>query len=204
MRRNGNLQLIDLDSAMQIGTEFSCGKYSSMFLPPECIYYNEETDEAMPKTFSVDEDSGEPITKDLPYELVPAAATYDSWALGVTLYHLCSGQPFLLADVEDNVDADQLKLIYEFTDEFKKQKVSKISDKHARNLVSQLLNKDPKLRPTMDRAIVHPFITGKSVMRMPGEFAHFDIFLSYRVASDLDNVEYFYNRFTSLGYRVWW
>jgi len=110
-----------------------------------------------------------------------------------------------LANFEDNNNImKQMKVLYEFPDSFKREKMAKITDKFARNLISQLLNKDPKLRPTMDRAIVHPFITGKNVVRMPGDVAPFHMMLSYRVASDSDLVEYFYNRFTSMGYRVWW
>jgi hypothetical protein len=74
----------------------------------------------------------------------------------------------------------------------------------ARNFISQLLTKDPLQRPTMLRALIHPFLTGKSVARMAGEAAEFDVFLSYRVASDSDHVELVYQKLTERGLRVWW
>ena len=196
--------LIDLDASAPVGSGFSCSKYSSMYLPPECIYYDSDTNTAIPKTFTLDAVTGKPVVDTLPYELVPAATSHDSWALGVLLFHLCSGEPLFLANFEDNIDDKQLKTLHDFTESFKREKLSKISDKLARNLIAQLLNKNPKMRPTMDRALVHPFISGKVVVRMPGDVAQFHIFLSYRVASDSKNAEYFYNRFTAMGFRVWW
>lgn len=174
-----------------------------MYLPPECIYYNEETNVVQPKTFSIDV-SLAPIIDDLPYTLIPASTSHDAWALGVVLYHIFSGEPFLLANDEDNIDDKQLRLIYEYSDGFKRDRMSKIQNVQARNLVSQLLTKDPRLRPTMDRAILHPFLSGKAVVRMAGNCPEYDFFLSYRVSSDSTLVEFFYNRFTAMGYRVWW
>ena len=158
----------------------------------------------MPKSFPVDEVTGQPIVDHLPYDLILAAAAHDSWAFGVVLFQLCSAEPFLLANTDDNTDPIQLQWIYHFTNSFKRQKLARIPDKLARNLIAQLLSKDPTRRLTMERALVHPFISGKIVTRMPGESANFDIFLSYRVDSDSVHVEYFFDRFVSQGYRVWW
>jgi len=55
------------------------------------------------------------------------------------------------------------------SDEYKKEKLASIKDTIARNLVSQLLSKDPCLRPSVRQALDHPFIHGKKTARMIGE-----------------------------------
>jgi hypothetical protein len=86
----------------------------------------------------------------------------------------------------------------------KAKKLELIDDKLARNLLSQMLMKDPKKRPSVSRVLAHPFFTGKPVIRMAGEEAEFDFFLSYRVASDSVHVRVLYDLLTSEGYKVWW
>ena len=49
----------------------------------------------------------------------------------------------------------------------------------------------------------HPFITGKAPSRMIGEKPEFDIFLSYRVASDSHHVKMLYEKLTEKGLKVW-
>ena len=83
----------------------------------------------------------------LPYEVVPAAYPHDSWALGAVLYELCAGIKLFLQDDEDNIDPESMQDLYTFTDDFKQKKMAKIVDPQARNLVSQLLSKDPRKRP---------------------------------------------------------
>ncbi len=50
----------------------------------------------------------------------------------------------------------------------------------------------------------HPFISLKRPIRMVGDEPKFDIFISYRVASDTHHADVLYNRLTQEGYRVWW
>ncbi len=81
----------------------------------------------------------------------------------------------------------------------------KVSDKLARNLLSQLLVKDPKKRAIhMLQALHHPFISGKKVARMVGQTAEFDVFISYRVASDALHAELLFDLLTEAGIKVWW
>ena len=57
----------------------------------------------------------------------------------------------------------------------------------------------------MERVLAHAFISGgKAGGRMVGEEAEYDIFLSYRVATDAETVETVYNALTKLGQRVFW
>lgn len=88
---SGSMILIDLDASVAFGTY--CGsKVSSAYLPPEMILLNPEEDEA-----------GKPTSKNFAQEL-KASASFDMWALGVTLYHLCTGSTLWKADVQDNLD----------------------------------------------------------------------------------------------------
>ena len=47
----------------------------------------------------------------------------------------------------------------------------------SKNMISQLLNKNPLLRPTPNRILVHPLFTGSSTLRMVGEGPSIDVFL---------------------------
>ena len=77
---------------------------------------------------------------------------------------------------------DNLFALAEWTTHLKSEKLSDIPDKTARNLLAQMLHKDPSRRPTLSRILAHPFLSGKKVARMVGEKPKYDIFISYRVA----------------------
>ena len=79
-----------------------------------------------------------------------------------------------------------------------------ISNLEARNLVSQMLTKDPMKRPRMSQVLAHPFLTGRKAPRMLGESTEFDVFISYSVQSDLEHAELIYDKLTEAGLRVWW
>ena len=115
-----------------------------------------------------------------------------------------SGESLFLANDEGNSDEVQLGILYDWTDEFKSNRLQKVSDPHARNLVSRLLTKNPSKRPDASHALSHPFLSGKRAARMIGEEAEYDIYLSYRVNSDLHHCELIYEMLTEKGLRVWW
>lgn len=94
--------------------------------------------------------------------------------------------------------------LFNWSDKTKKEKLAILnSNKHARNLISMLLCKDPVKRLSAKYVLSHPFLTGKNPTRMQGDLAKFDVFLSYRVDSDSDHVTMFYNALTALGLSVW-
>jgi len=76
------------------------------------------------------------------------------------LYYLCTGETLFLNNDSDNTDNNGLLQLFEWTDATKNDKLSKISDELARNLVSRLLSKDPAKRPLTSTGlhIVHVFI----------------------------------------------
>jgi serine/threonine protein kinase len=60
-----------------------------------------------------------------------------------------------------NLDEENMLALYYFDDEFKHYKLSKISDALARNLVAQMLTKDPSKRPNTSQILSHPFLSGR-------------------------------------------
>jgi len=176
------VKLIDLD-ASALMSEHAASKWSSAYLPTELIANDGSVRQGQ----------------------VIAHVSFDMWSFGCVLFQLCAGEPLWLANDEDNItDVDDLRLLHEWTSETKAKKLAKIKDKNARNLVSQLLNKEPLKRSvSFAHVLSHPFFTGRIAGRLPGEEASFDVFLSYRVDSDLHHVEKLQNSLASKGTRVW-
>jgi len=78
------------------------------------------------------------------------------------------------------VSDTDIRALAAWTDAYKAERLSHIADKYARNLVSQLLSKDPAKRPTVQQVLHHPFLSGKTASRLSGESAQYDVFISYR------------------------
>ena len=78
-----------------------------------------------------------------------------------------------------------------------------VPNKHARNLISLLLCKDPAARLTPKYVLSHPFLTGRNPSRLQGEQAKYDVFLSYRVDSDSDHVAMLYEALCARELTVW-
>ena len=97
-----------------------------------------------------------------------------------------------------------LELLHGWDDRVKAQKLEKITDAKARNMVSRLLSRDPQQRMTMAAALVHPFVSGRAPIRLVGDAPKYDVFLSYRVASDSDHVRILYEKLTAEGLTVVW
>ena len=109
-----------------------------------------------------------------------------------------------LANNQGNLDNKHIRDLFEWNNGYKIERLEKVLDPYARNLVSRLLMKNPSKRPDASRVLVHPFLSGKKVARMIGEEAVYDVFLSYRVYSDFYHCELIYEMLTQKGLKVWW
>ena len=104
------------------------------------------------------------------FDALPAHPSQDAWAFGAVLYNIFSGCSLFFGDNFDNLATEaELRNLSEFTDVFKAERLEKIEDKLQRNLVSQLLMKDPKKRPSMKVVLQHPYITGHAHGRLIGQ-----------------------------------
>lgn len=195
----GDIILIDMDASVKFGEV--CGvKLSSAYLPPEMWH---KTKDGIICVRS-------PTTENYTGEFLPASYSFDAWGLGVLLYQLCSssGETLWKTDIQDNLAEESEKIeLYHWTDDIKYRKLEKLNSKSAscRDLIYQLLSRNPTKRPDMPHILAHPFVTGfASSCRLVSEKAEYDIFLSYRVASDKDIAEALYLKLSELGFRVWW
>ena len=94
------------------------------------------------------------------------------WTLGCVLYLLCTGVTLFLSTVSDNLTHEKyFAMVYNWTDEIKQEKLSRVTDHLMRNLLSLLLNKDPK-----EHVLSHPFLTGGAFSRFQGDERKWDIY----------------------------
>ena len=188
-----SLKLIDLDCAVVYKDNANAGlKYSSAYIPPEMVCRRPDGS----YTVRVGCSGESPIR---------ASPSLDMWALGCVYYLLCSGSTLFQATVQDQIsNISDFETLYDWSEETKNRKLDLIQNKLARNMVSMLLNKIPMKRPTASRLLQHPFFTGRNSVRMMGDAARWDVFISYRVDSDFDIANLVYEKLTTYGLRVWW
>lgn len=93
---------------------------------------------------------------------LPYDAACDFWSLGVVLFILLSGQPPFWH--EDNFELfEKIKSCdYSF-----KGSVWKNVSAEAKDFISKLLTKDPRMRLTGEQIMKHPWITGKATLVEP-------------------------------------
>ena len=205
VRTAGLWKLIDLDAACLIGKEPVGHKSSSAYVPPEAIYVDEKNDVACVRSVLA-------VKKgEVNYELLTAHPSFDVWSLGCILYQMCTAdvKPLMQGGQDDNLvgvrkGVDNLFALAEWSPELKADKLAHVPNQLARNLLSQMLHKDPLQRPSLASVLAHPFLSGKKVVRMVGDKPTYDVFLSYRVASDSPHVEKLYNLLTAQGFKVYW
>lgn len=184
---NSTIRLIDFDNSVQFGAVSHEMKASTAYCPPEYFRF-----------------SGGKIVSRNDENSTPSHPSLDIWALGVLLYFLCTGQTLFLSDIDDNIlDVEELVLLYYWSDAVRDRKLSRITDKLARNLVSLMLNKDAEKRIDALHVLEHPFLSGKHAARLQGDKSEFDVFISYRVQSDARHAELLFESLTQKGLKVW-
>jgi TIR domain/Protein kinase domain len=205
MRVGQKMKLIDLDASVSFisGTEFSAMKFSSGYVCPELIYYTDQVVCVRSKAIKMSMMQGRK-SRAFDFDLVPASEAHDLWSLGVVIYNIAANAPLFLCDGDGNIEDSDLRLLADWSDSLKVEKLSRVKNTAARNLISLLLSKEPKRRPSIRHVLVHPFLTGKKLSRLISDEAEFDVFLSYRVATDGEHARVLYHMLRNLGLRVWW
>jgi serine/threonine protein kinase len=136
-----------------------------------------------------------------------ATVSHDVWAFGCVMYNLCTGVPLFLSNDEDNLSSQKdLAILKNWNQEHLVEALDKIPDLEVRYFLSLLLASSPKHRlSSMEHVLKQAFLTNKSPGRLPGaKTADFDVFLSYRVDSDILMAQDLYHVLTAKGLRVWW
>lgn len=205
------MKLIDLDASVSFitGTEYSAMKYSSGYVCPELIYCTDTTvcvrSKVIKDYYTRDSNiGGRRRGPAFDFDLVPASESHDLWSLGVVIYNIAANAPLFLCDGDGNIVESDLRLLAAWSDELKSEKLTRVRNIAARNLISLLLSKEPRKRPSIRHVLVHPFLTGKRISQLVSDEADFDVFLSYRVASDSHHASILYRMLTEAGLRVWW
>jgi hypothetical protein len=119
---------------------------------------------------------------------------------------MLTGATLLHADAADNAVGGRAALtrLAEWSEASKAEALSRAPlSREARSLLSQLLQRDPARRPSLSRAIRHPFFTNRPAGRLPGEAPLFDAFVSYRFDSDKDARAALVAALEARSLRVW-
>ena len=134
-----------------------------------------------------------------------AGPAVDAWGLGALLFRLLQCSTLVHAtDADDARGEAELLEVASWDEATKAAALRGVGDARARNLLSQLLHAAPEKRPTLARALQHPFFTGREALRLPGEAAQWDVFISYRVASDEPLAAVLHGALEARGLRVFW
>ena len=168
-------KLIDLDASKRIGVDKAGGKSSSSYSAPELVrptFATVESGQAVYAKFWSAVDAVMPARHHLlatcPSERAHsidfplADESMDVWSLGVVLFELLVQENlFSRCFRNDNISnrRDERKLcMWECAGTSLLDKIPQDPGRHARHLVSWCLQGDPRLRPTMEEILRHPFI----------------------------------------------
>lgn len=194
--------LIDMDASCKIGVDNVGFKSSTAIMPPEAFYKAPDGSDVVVRS--------EESWNKYKCELVRAEPSFDVWSLGVLLYQISNTDAVELfkSNKRDNLSTernaeDSVWELEAWSDETKGAKLSKVADLQMRNLLSLMLSKEPTKRPTIERVLAHPALSGKSAARPGGATPKWDVFISYRDSSDRLVADKLFDVLEARGLHVW-
>lgn len=200
VRHGGSFKFIDLGASVHKGQMAGTAKVSTAYLPPELIFrpvaaYPADGSRDLSMKTGLALSSHVKATDKVRLETLPAAFSMDMWAFGMIFYMLCVGKSMFHQNLQDDIDRVQQDAVLALWSEaFKSEKLAAISDPLARNLLFQLLSKDPRRRPSASSALEHRYFdapfdsTGvagtaseaERPFRFEGMAAKYDVCICYR------------------------
>ena len=102
----------------------------------------------------------------LPYEPVEASVAVDYWSLGALLFQLVAGEPLVPSNRDDDcVNGNAMATLANWSGDAAKRNLAVIKGRHAWDLASKLLVRDPEQRAKFDikrTLATHPFFHPES------------------------------------------
>ena len=113
------------------------------------------------RTFRVVQETGAPdLSRPLPYDLITSSVAMDLWSLGVLMYLLITGEALVPSNRDDDcVNAEAMTTLCHWDDKTARERLGKVDDIGARDLLSHLLVASPaqRLAYSLDRLLGHVF-----------------------------------------------
>jgi len=144
--------------------------------------------------------------------LRPVNISFDLWGIGVCLHYAMSGTHLVQADVFGNCSnvPKELDYLANWSDDEDRAKLFADTDRIpsylGRHLICQLLFRDSKMRLAAKRVLEHPFCSNEKAVRLEGEPPEFDVFISYKAWSPMDNAvaAALFENLTYMGVKAWY
>ena len=181
-----SIKFIDLKSCAQNGVLCASPAYmldSSAYMAPEC--------------FATAENGAVQVNN----VVRNSSPSIDMWALGCVLYELFTCETlFHCGSKLSLVDVAQVAT---FSYSVLKNKMKKIKNRKARDLLTLLLVKDPSGRTDIGHIFAHSFFTdNRALSNVLNHNEQYDVFLSYRNFSDYATADVVYKFLITAGFSV--
>ena len=179
-----NIKFIDLKNCIHVNDVYKLCDNNTAYMPPELFVKNE---------------SGIAQTNN---NNMKCSLSIDMWSLGCVLYELFTCET--LFQCNSNLSLVDTNQVLDFSISILKNKLRKINNIEARDLLTLLLVKDPSGRTDIGHIFSNSFFTdNRALSNVLNHNEQFDVFLSYRNFSDYATAEIVHKYLISEGFSVY-